>query len=45
MASQQRGTVAWKDAMAAVRQLERLIFTAEDLAPTPNERGRRSLGR
>lgn len=41
LASQPRGTVAWQDARAAVRQLERLILTAEDLPPTPNGRGRR----
>ena len=45
LASQPRGTVAWQDARAAVRQLERLIFTAEDLPPTPNGRGTQSLRR
>lgn len=45
LASQPRGTVAWQDARAAVRHLEQLILTAEDLPPTRNERGRHSLRR
>lgn len=40
MTSMPRGTVAWQDARAAVRQLERLILTAEDLPPIPIERRR-----
>ena len=28
------GTVSYKNALSAIRQLERIIMTAEDLAPT-----------
>lgn len=29
-----RGSTAYKNALAAVRQLERILFAAEDLPPT-----------
>lgn len=34
-----RGTVAWRDALAAVRQIERVIYTSDELPPTPNSHG------
>ena len=40
-----RGTVAWRDAQAAVRQFERLLLTGELLPPTPNSHHRARDGR
>ena len=34
-----RGTVAWRDALAAVHQLERVIYTSDELPPTPITHG------
>ncbi len=38
---QTRGTVAWRDALAAVHQIERVIFTSDELSPTPSSNQQR----
>ena len=39
LASMARGTVAYKDALSAVRHLERLILDGDGLPPTGNPQG------
>lgn len=45
LASQPRGTVEWQDARAAVRHLERLLLSADDLPPTSTRSGRETSRR